>query len=352
MKKDWWQRFVNTKSSENIDTKRKKLVLFAFTYIGGTILVIFGIKTPAESNLALKVILLTTAVIIFSNAFVSYFHEKLEVTFTITGLSIIPMVWAIVYTGGHLNTGLYWTFPFPITLFILFGYLRGLQLNIVLFSGIAFLVLSPEQIEASYRIAEVSRYFAAYIVNIILCLIGEYYRSRSHTELTKLSVERQRQANTDPLTKLPNRRFINTAFMNMVTDEQFDHFPITIAVLDVDHFKQVNDNYGHDAGDLVLKQLADVIKSSVRDTDIVARTGGEEFLMIFLDAEIQTGLIIAEKVREAVENSQFDIQNRSLPITVSIGCVEAKTYQQFEQGTLLADKQLYKAKSSGRNCIC
>ncbi|MFD2166201.1 GGDEF domain-containing protein [Thalassotalea euphylliae] len=350
MKKDWWYRFANYDSSENIDVKRKKLVLSFFTYIGTVFLLIFGFKTPAEATL-LKTTLFSAAALFLINLFVLRFHKRLELTTTLTGLSIIPLVLAIVYTGGHQNTGLYWTYPFPITLFIFFGYWRGLVLNLILFAGITFLVFSPELTIAVYRIEEISRYFASYIVNVILCLIAEYFRFKSHSELTNVNIEKQKQANTDALTGLPNRRFVDSVFIEDVISNPSRHFPLSIAILDIDHFKRVNDNYGHDIGDLVLKHVATTIRRVLRESDLVARIGGEEFLLIFRDVDITKGMMVAEKVRAGIEAAPFEKGNTHIRITVSMGCAQVDDTVNFDNVIKTADEHLYQAKEHGRNRV-
>ena len=261
------------------------------------------------------------------------------------------MVLMVVYTGGHQNTGLYWTYPFPITLFIFFGYRFGLILNLALLTGIAILVLFPEMTIAKYRIEEVSRYFASYLVNVILCLIGEYFRYRSHAELTDINIEKQKQANTDSLTGLPNRRFIDSIFFESANNTPEQYFPMGIAALDIDYFKSINDNYGHDVGDLVLKHMTKSMTGVLRKSDVVARIGGEEFLIIFPGMNLINAQEIAEKVRSEIEQTPFKYKDINQEVTVSIGCALVEHAKGFDQAVKTADQRLYQAKTTGRNRV-
>ncbi len=113
MQKNWWEKFISLESSESVDIKRKQLVLNTCSYIGGTIILYFGVKTSFEQQFLLKLALFFSAAFLYGNVLLSYLHKKKQLAITICGLGIIPLVFAIVYTGGYENTGLYWTYPFP-----------------------------------------------------------------------------------------------------------------------------------------------------------------------------------------------------------------------------------------------
>ncbi|WP_448247706.1 GGDEF domain-containing protein [Thalassotalea agariperforans] len=353
MQKNWWEKFISLESSESVDIKRKQLVLNTCSYIGGTIILYFGVQTSFEQQFLLKLALFFSAAFLYGNVLLSYLHKKKQLAITICGLGIIPLVFAIVYTGGYENTGLYWTYPFPITIFVFFGYYRGLLLNIFMFLVIWLMLANPELIDANYRPEEISRYVASYIVNILFCLINEFFRSRSHEELAEINFDKQRQANSDVLTDLPNRRFIDSVFFQASKSEPKAYFPMTLLLLDIDHFKKVNDQYGHDVGDKVLTHFADVLKQHTRATDVVARTGGEEFIIAFPKTEITPGLKIAEKLRETVSESHFQEETKKqsldIRITVSLGGVCVERYEDIETGLKQADDLLYQAKANGRN---
>lgn len=124
-----------------------------------------------------------------------------------------------------------------------------------------------------------------------------------------------------------------------------------VMVLDIDHFKHFNDTYGHLAGDEVLRDIALLIKSSVREEDIVARFGGEEFVIMLLESSLHTGWTIAERVRKAIDNKNFSFNNHSFHVTISIGgChVRQNRYYTPEEALKKADESLYESKKNGRN---
>ena len=126
-----------------------------------------------------------------------------------------------------------------------------------------------------------------------------------------------------------------------------------MVVVDVDYFKKVNDAYGHDTGDNVLKHIANTFKENTRESDIVARTGGEEFLIVFPKTERELGLKVCEKLRKSMSESAYvdKVSGLSIDITVSIGCVCVEHCDDIERSLKKADDLLYQAKRNGRNRV-
>lgn len=163
----------------------------------------------------------------------------------------------------------------------------------------------------------------------------------------------QRLALSDALTGLPNRRAFEEAVAQRLTSARKQDRLIALAIFDVDHFKQVNDVHGHDAGDAVLRHLGRVAAQAVRPLDFVARVGGEEFAVIF-DVEDAAELVIAaNRLRLAIEINRPQLGETALPTTVSVGAVLAVSEPWLEFNTLYraADQALYRAKASGRNRV-
>lgn len=348
MKSERWKRFITGESSDSVDIKRKKSVLYFFTYIGGSIVLFFAFKTPSE-ELTLKLALFSAAGFMYINSIAFYFHKKINVTTALTAMTVFGLVLSVVYTGGFANTGLYWAYPFPITFFVFFGPLRGTILNLFMFSCILFMLFQQHLIPAEYRPEEVARFAPTFLVNIILCFIAELFRSRSHKELSSINLDRLKQANTDSLTNLPNRRFIDSVFMDAAKNDHGAHFPMTMVAVDIDHFKKINDTYGHDTGDMVLKHMARLFRRNTRELDVVARIGGEEFLIIFPRTRKEIGIRISEKIRTIIEQTPYVDNKISIKITISMGCTDVSKYVFIEESIKEADKLLYKAKNNGRN---
>ena len=157
----------------------------------------------------------------------------------------------------------------------------------------------------------------------------------------------------DGLTGVFNRRYFDIHVRQMVDKSKETKKPVCIMMFDVDHFKQVNDTYGHLAGDAVLKTLASVLKSSFRVTDLIARYGGEEFIVLLNNIDLQNSLQVAEKTRSLIETTEFAIpaQVGSIHKTISIGVAEYHQGDTVEEFISKADKALYEAKETGRNKV-
>jgi diguanylate cyclase (GGDEF)-like protein len=151
---------------------------------------------------------------------------------------------------------------------------------------------------------------------------------------------------TDPLTEIGNRRFYEQKLQEeMVRADRYKH-PLSLIMFDIDFFKKVNDTYGHDAGDVVLKEYSALIKSMIRTEDIFCRIGGEEFMLILPDTDIKSSHAIAEKLRKAVEEFDSKIQ-----VTMSFGLVQYEKNEKSHEIYKRVDNALYEAKNSGRNRV-
>lgn len=177
---------------------------------------------------------------------------------------------------------------------------------------------------------------------------------RSREEKRTLRKELEREAVTDPLTGLYNRRFLMERLRSEVESLERYGGVCSVVMLDLDHFKTYNDSHGHVAGDEVLEQLAWVCLNEARDADVVTRYGGEEFTLVLPDTPWREGVEAAERLRRAVEEAAFDGEG-VLPrdrLTVSLGVAGYPDHATTADGLIqMADRALYRAKEAGRNCV-
>ncbi|HWI71225.1 MAG TPA: diguanylate cyclase [Baekduia sp.] len=171
----------------------------------------------------------------------------------------------------------------------------------------------------------------------------------THRELESLQAQLRDQAERDWLTGLYNRRYLDATLERMRDDVL--HAPLSLAVLDLDHFKSVNDRFGHHAGDRVLARAAELLKENVRATDIVARAGGEEFVVVMPWTDVADATACAERLRSAIASEPWSRIAVGMSITTSIGLVTSATTTDIDTTIRLADRRLYAAKSAGRNRI-
>ncbi len=159
------------------------------------------------------------------------------------------------------------------------------------------------------------------------------------------------KSRTDSLTGLANRFAYDQRLSNEMECFQRCGVPFSICLADIDFFKRINDEFGHLAGDRVLRLMADTLRSSLRGVDFIARFGGEEFVILMPSTNGEAARVAAEKVRAAVEQSSFNIQSRPVQVTISIGVAEVTAEDTTDTLFSRADTNLYTAKNGSRNCV-
>jgi diguanylate cyclase (GGDEF)-like protein len=169
-------------------------------------------------------------------------------------------------------------------------------------------------------------------------------------QLKKALTEIERQALTDPLTQVPNRRHLYQIAEREIARTRRYNYPFSSLIIDIDRFKQVNDNYGHFVGDEVLRNVAAMIKNSLRREDFFARFGGEEFVVLLPSTDTKSAICVANRIRHLIATSSLVVQAKSIAITVSIGIATYSFADRDIDGLLeRADEALLTAKNQGRN---
>ncbi|MDT8375679.1 MAG: sensor domain-containing diguanylate cyclase [Mariprofundaceae bacterium] len=175
-----------------------------------------------------------------------------------------------------------------------------------------------------------------------------------NTELKALNRELEALAVTDGLTGVYNRRYFNQAIVRECQLAQRHGRPTSLIMLDIDQFKQINDRYGHQAGDYVIMALSEVLRHTVRNSDILARPGGDEFTVLSTVATLEQARLLAGRLRKNVEKHAFTYASEPVPVTISLGVAEWNDGMDTDGLALIkhADNALYRAKSEGRNRVC
>lgn len=168
------------------------------------------------------------------------------------------------------------------------------------------------------------------------------------TQISQQSLEYQHEANYDKLTQIYNRNMFHTLMKTKINSFKKEQKTFVFIILDIDYFKKVNDTYGHLVGDNVLINIAKLIKEHIRDSDVFARWGGEEFVLAF-DVNLSKGVEIANNLRVNIEKEEFDVVKE---LTCSFGITEFEFNDTLESMIKRADLALYEAKNSGRNRVC
>jgi diguanylate cyclase (GGDEF)-like protein len=185
-------------------------------------------------------------------------------------------------------------------------------------------------------------YSAAYalvVIGFLASLVVEYQQN-----LSNLALE-------DPLTRLLNRRGLENALHITLAQASRQHSPTAAVMVDIDHFKVVNDNFGHEAGDQVIRQIAKVLKRLSRSGDVVARTGGEEFLLVLPGTELDGARVMAERIRADISERPLVVNQQRIAITVSVGVAGTIGAIELDKLSQDADRAMHLAKRGGRNRV-
>ena len=348
--KHWLIPFFDNIDSNNVDRNRRLYSFLAFSYFGCCALAVASYKNYFRDVPMVFTITFLTFIVLFINLIFFHLKKRLNWCTKIGSVCIITFSLLLVYQGGVDNTALYWVFPFPLVLFPLLGAFNGSIASLIIFISLLIMLNNQDTLLAQYPTSEVTRFLSSFFAINIISFINEYFRQHSHLTMPFLNIHKEKQANTDVLTLLPNRRFIDAVFFPTSKDNN-NRFPMLLIMADVDFFKKINDNYGHHVGDFVLKKLSRTMECCIRANDVVARVGGEEFLFLFSNTEYDIGLKIAEKIRNEIDNMELEHEQKVLSITMSFGVAIAKNHSEIESKLKEADAKLYQAKDAGRNCI-
>ncbi|ACE86164.1 GGDEF domain-containing protein [Cellvibrio japonicus] len=249
---------------------------------------------------------------------------------------------ASLYTAGavvvaYLNSPLFvfWVFPAIFANVFLLRALNALIANLLAISALVPLALRlPNMVDA-------------------MAMIASLLFSTSLAYVFALQTERQRallekSASQDPLTELANRRALNQTLKQCLDDFQRNQTPATLIIFDLDYFKQINDKFGHSIGDEILQNLAQLITRRIRTTDRAFRFGGEEFIVLARNTQLEEARLFAEQLRV---NISLELNAPEGEITASFGCAELKPNETLDGWFNRADKAVYQAKQLGRNRV-
>jgi len=179
---------------------------------------------------------------------------------------------------------------------------------------------------------------------ILKYLSGSDMEAQYHETIYRMTI-------VDGLTGVNNKRFLMETLEKEIPRARRHQRPLSLLMFDIDHFKLVNDNYGHLAGDFVLKDLAQLVKSRLRPDDIIGRYGGEEFAVLLPETPVDGSAAIAEELRKMIDEHRFEFEQEVIDVSVSIGCAQLADDFDVARFIKLADENLYRAKRGGRNQV-
>lgn len=276
---------------------------------------------------------------------------EVAVCVTASIVFIIGMFDSIVnnlgFNGNHLlGSVVYWTPLLIIFYFLTFKGIIALIFSLIIYSFTVLLGIYHVFLSTFSTPLTVYTLFQYYFASLAIIIAIYYFHSIIEIYLeAEISYER---AHTDYLTNLPNRRRLEQKLNEEVEKARSNETTLSVILFDIDYFKIINDTFGHDVGDLALKNLSQIVRENIRDTDYFGRWGGEEFLIIAIHKNLLDGIAMAERMRDIISKKEFE---KFGIITCSFGVAELQKNEICSSLIKRADIALYKAKKSGRNQV-
>ena len=317
--------------------------LLVFTVAGGLLFAALNISRGVYPLAAVELVLAAVS----GWLFVRSIQRKLTRTWLMVYLVLFfSAMMAAIATPDASPTVFVWVFLIPLVSHLLLGSRRGLLMSLLFLAiaaGTYFHRLGPDALLLE----------PVAIANVVVCavlLTGLSYAYESAREKTESQL--QALASTDPLTGLPNRSMLEPALQRQVGEADRRESPFAVLSMDLDHFKTINDQRGHEAGDRALLAFADLLRQRLRSSDLPCRWGGEEFQVLLSNTDPDGAFRIAEEIRSTLEHTPVELDDGVVSMTVSIG-VASYPLDADDAASLLivADRRLYQAKMRGRNQV-
>lgn len=349
------QERVNVRIQSTQQSDEQRVVGFLRFLSIGALFFLFaiGMKSHASGNHFHGYILFFFGLITFTNLI--NFQLRGNASFFQNAFMFMVGILFLYLTasGGESNTGPLWFYVFPPMGLYVMGIRYGLILSIGALIAVFFIFYFPELpfVTTEYNPDFKIRFLSTFAFVIACAYVLDSARRSARDELIAMASLYEQAARTDELTKLSNRRDMKECMEKELYRHQRIKSHFSIILMDIDHFKQVNDTFGHDAGDAVLKDFSSLLKHLSRKVDVVSRWGGEEFLMLLPDTSLVHALAMAERLRTEVEDFSFNYEHNAIPLTMSAGVCSISQHESISSVLKQADINLYEAKQKGRNRI-
>lgn len=349
----------------------------AFVCIGMPALIYFGIVAAVDREWLLAILALLTAIVIAICALMLWRKRQGYRAIRPAVVCYTALVlYLVAYSGPEHARGL-WFLSLPLVSLKLLPPREGgiWVLGAIITATCLMLLAGNGMGDTAYSADYIARYITTtvLITGVLLWseIILERYQQRIEGQNAALLAERDQLeqeivrragleeelrylATTDPLTGLLNRRAFMTTLADELTRSQRLHSRFTLLMLDIDHFKRVNDTYGHPVGDVVLVHLSNLLAEQLRSIDKLARIGGEEFAILLVDTSAEAAATVIERLLATIRSKPASHPESGQPIaiTASIGCTESKAEDDEQSPFVRADRALYAAKQGGRDQHC
>lgn len=353
---EWLRELVKTGCDNEFseEENRRAVVINLFAFTGTGLTIACSIPVLFQNDFPLAISLFVAAIIFVLTHLFMTLAKTTRMHVTAASLlvcNLMLLLLYLIYFGGSENTGPMWILILPPVTFFLMGLRLGMTMLVLYLVLISAILFAPDITQAHYPFAFKVRIALVYATVTFLSAVYEYSRQQTYAEIQALREKYEYQASYDPLTDLFNRRGMIKHIEPELARTKRQSSRAAIVLIDIDRFKQLNDKFGHHAGDTVLQATASLFKKGIRQQDYAARWGGEEFLLLLPDTSQENAFLVAEKLRLKLQNTPQLFKQFELSTTASFGISEVCVDRDFSRALTLADKALYSAKQSGRNKV-
>lgn len=318
------------------------------------ILSLFSVRGYMQGNIVTAYVLSTFATLLAANA-ITYAVSANEHWLRGGFIALITLLFSYLAIFAVENgAGILWLFAYPPVVFYISNQRLGLTSCIGGWLALALLFspLGAWVVETPYSAGFSVLMLSALGFEMVSCYALDQSRRRSKQRLLQLASEFEFAAKHDALTGLFNRREGHARLESEYERYRRNQRAFSLLLLDIDLFKKINDTYGHLAGDKLIKLVAGTLERECRKVDIVARWGGEEFLVVLPETGAREAVLTADRVREAVASQSINVEGQTVRVTISVGLAPMEGSASIERILQRADEALYKAKTLGRNRVC
>lgn len=342
----------DARASASLGAVPEKLIVDLLCYITVPLMFVYGVKSYSSNSQLYGLSLFAFAGLIIAScmAYSFFGHWKFHRNFLL--VSYTGLYFYLLISGGEEGTGIYWLYAYPLIIFAALDLYVGALIVAAILTSTFCILFIPEwlNVELVYSINTKIRFCGSLLFVSVMAYIMERARVAASLAHHKVSEALEDLARTDELTGLLNRRGVAERIESELARAERDKQEMSVVICDVDHFKKINDHYGHDIGDKVLTSLAKILQTTVRSSDSVGRWGGEEFIVLLPNTGIEKAYALIERMRKEIAAEQLQFGHRRVSTSISCGIASTKFSSSFEGLLKAADISLYEAKEQGRNC--
>lgn len=332
---------------EEIELRRQLLLMRFFVITGNLVMVPLFIVSLVNLRWTAAIILAAMITITVTLVIRAHLSHRTLLVSRLLSLSLWVFTTYLMISGGYAGTGIYFAFSLLVLMIMLAGLRFGAVLGLGYLAAMVIVQATQPDFAYQYPISSQVRLQVATAFLVLLLLIAEWIHLQSYVAIKLTVAKHERNSLTDPLTALVNRAGLESSLERWTDPQQ----PAAVALIDIDHFKQINDQYGHATGDKALATFAKVLRNNLKQNDIVCRWGGEEFVVVFEQLTLAQATDVVDQLRELLADRTFNLDGQQLQLQFSAGVAEFTGMQGFSGALRQADSRVYIAKRAGRNRV-